>query len=151
MIGPDGVIAPWLDAVAPRTLLVVGPTLPLLADYAASHPVVVETSPSTDDALTGLQKRYDAVLMSEIIASEDAVLLAGIARNQLAPDVLTLVRPTIPATALFALGYVRYAHTEDRDGPLLSFRYTLATYNHTRSWNNPKFWANPERWNKHWW
>ncbi|MDA7749192.1 DUF6231 family protein [Litoricola sp.] len=33
----------------------------------------------------------------------------------------------------------------------MSFRYSLATYNHTRAWNNPKFWANPENWNKYWW
>lgn len=151
MTGPDGVIAPWLDAVAPKTLLVVGPNLPLITDYQAAHAVMVESSPSAHDALTALHKRYDAVLISEILASEHDVLLAGIARNQLAPEVLTLVRPSIPVTALFALGYVRFAPTADREGPLLSFRYTLATYNHTRSWNNPKFWANPEQWNKHWW
>ncbi len=152
MTGPDGLIAPWLEVVAPRTLVVIGPTLPLVENYQSTHAVdVVQLSPDPH-ALTHHSMRYEAVLISQVIETEDDLVLPGIARNQLAPQVFVLIRPAVIApSALFGLGYVRHSETHDREGPLLSFCYTLATYNHTRAWNNAKFWANPEQWNKHWW
>jgi len=152
MIGPDGIIAPWLEAIRPTRLLVVGDHLPILDDYQRAHPLELESAPANRHDLGHHPKTYAAVLISHVLASDDDLLLAGIARNQLAPQVLVFVRPDqVQSTALFGLGFVRHAETADRMGALLSFRYALATYNHTRDWNNPKFWANPERWNKHWW
>jgi len=152
MSSPDGLIAPWLEAIAPRTLLLIGPTLPLVQDYQATHAIHVVQQSADPHALTHHDSRHEAVLISQVIETENDLVLAGIARNQLAPEVFVFVRSSVIApSALFGLGYVRDGETEDRQGSLLSFRYTLATYNHTRAWNNPKFWANPEQWNKHWW
>ncbi|MEL0224274.1 MAG: DUF6231 family protein, partial [Gammaproteobacteria bacterium] len=78
-------------------------------------------------------------------------LIAGQLRNLLIADLLCFVDAAIPTDSLYALAFKRGDECREKYGTLLSFQYSLATYNHTRAWNNPKFWANPENWNKYWW
>jgi hypothetical protein len=147
---PDSVIAPWLESVQPQTLWVIGETTPpVVTDYQIhSHNSVVTLKPQEIGANGQMPS---AALITHPLNTLDDLLLAGQLRNLLISDILCFVNRSIPADSLYALAFKRGDECQEKQNALLSFHYSLATYNHTRSWNNPKFWANPENWNKYWW
>jgi hypothetical protein len=147
---PDSVIAPWLESVQPQTLWVIGETTPpVVTDYQIhSHNSVVTLKPQEIGANVQMPS---AALIAHPLNTLDDLLLAGQLRNLLISDILCFVNRSIPADSLYALAFKRGDECQETQNALLSFHYSLATYNHTRAWNNPKFWANPENWNKYWW
>jgi len=149
-LSPDSVIAPWLESVQPQTLWVIGDaTPPVVTDYQKHSNNLVETL-----SIREIEEREHipkAALIALPLSSPDELLLAGQLRNLLISDILCFVSTTIPAESLYALAFKRGDECQEKQSTLLSFHYSLATYNHTRAWNNPKFWANPENWNKYWW
>ena len=147
---PDSVIAPWLESVQPDTLWVIGETTP---------PVVTDYQQYSSNSVSRLSHQEvgstlqlpQAALIAKPLTSTDELLVAGQLRNLLISDILCFVHVSIPRDSLYALAFKHGEECREKGNTLLSFRYSLATYNHTRVWNNPKFWANPENWNKYWW
>jgi hypothetical protein len=148
---PDAVIAPWLSDAPGRTLWVIGETMPpLVADYLSEHAREVSRFQPQIEAIDW-SAHSDACLLTTPLDSEAGLVLLGRLRNHLIPHILCFVREPLSDADLFSLSFKRGIRVSTQAGPLLSFTYALATYNHTRAWNNPKFWANPENWNKYWW
>lgn len=147
---PDSVIAPWLESVQPHTLWVIGETTPpVVSDYQQySSNSVTTLSPKE---ISSTRQLPQAALIAKPLTSTDGLLVAGQLRNLLISDILCFVHVSIPQDSLYALAFKRGEECREKGNALLSFHYSLATYNHTRVWNNPKFWANPENWNKYWW
>jgi hypothetical protein len=147
---PDAIIAPWLEHSRPEHLWVIGDQVPpVISDYQ-SH------TRNRVDCLTADQIRQSAIVPNAAIivfplVDQDDLLVAGALRNLLIGDILCFANETITPESLYAFAFRRGAHCHEKNHALLSFHYSLATYNHTRAWNNPKFWANPENWNKYWW
>jgi hypothetical protein len=147
---PDSVIAPWLESVQPQTLWVVGETTPpVVNDYQKHSNHSVQTL--TNQEIRSSDQIPSAALIARPLNTPDDLLIAGQLRNLLISDILCFVDATIPADSLYALAFKRGDQCREKYSTLLSYHYSLATYNHTRAWNNPKFWANPENWNKYWW
>ena len=147
---PDSVIAPWLESVQPDTLWVIGETTPpVVTDYQQHSSNSVSTLPHQEVGST--RQPPQAALIAKPLNSMDELLVAGQLRNLLISDILCFVHASIPQDSLYALAFKRGEECREKGNALLSFHYSLATYNHTRIWNNPKFWANPENWNKYWW
>ena len=147
---PDSVIAPWLESVQPDTLWVIGETTPpVVSDYQQhrSNSVSMLSHQEVDSA----RQPPQAALIAKSLTSTDELLVAGQLRNLLISDILCFVHVSIPQDSLYALAFKRGEECREKGNALLSFHYSLATYNHMRIWNNPKFWANPENWNKYWW
>ncbi len=150
-LSPDALIAPWLSERAPASLWVIGRTLPLIVeDYRAHQDCQVDLLSPADLADWTLATP-DAALWAETLDTPEQLTALGVLRNRLIGNIFCLVSEQISTEALFALGFRRGENCHVQDQVVLSFHYTLATYNHTRAWNNPKFWANPENWNKYWW
>ena len=150
-LSPDALIAPWLTDRQPVRVWVIGSSIPpVVQDYAAAHAVEIALLPSHRVSDLSLAAP-DAALVADPITEPEALESLGILRNRLVQDIFCLVSTAIPVEDLFALSFSRGQPCVSQSGELLSFHYTLATYNHTRVWNNPKFWANPENWNKYWW
>ena len=147
---PDSVIAPWLESVQPDTLWVIGEmTPPVVNDYQQySSNLVCTLSHQEVDSTRQLPR---AALIAKPLSSTDELLVAGQLRNLLISDILCFAHVSIHRDSLYALAFKRGKECQEKGNDLLSFHYSLATYNHTRVWNNPKFWANPENWNKYWW
>jgi hypothetical protein len=147
---PDSLIAPWLESVQPQMLWVIGETTPpVVTDYQIHNHNSVETLKPQEVGASG--QMPSAALIAQPLNTLDDLLLAGQLRNLLISDILCFVNRSIPADSLYALAFRRGDECREKYSTLLSFHYSLATYNHTRAWNNPKFWANPENWNKYWW
>ena len=131
-------------------LWVIGETTPpVVTDYQIHNHNSVETlKPQEVGASVQMP---GAALIAQPLNTLDDLLLAGQLRNLLISDILCFVNRSIPEDSLYALAFKRGDECREKYNTLLSFHYSLATYNPTRAWNNPKFWANPENWNKYWW
>mgnify|MGYP000046335846 FL=1 len=148
---PDAIIAPWLSDSPGQSLWVIGEAIPpLVTDYLDEHPRNVRRFDPHIEAIDW-SGPTDACLLTTPLDSNAALMLLGRLRNHLIAHILCFIREPLTDTDLFSLGFKRGMQVSTQTGPLLSFTYALATYNHTRAWNNPKFWANPENWNKYWW
>lgn len=148
---PDSIIAPWLEAAAPRSLWIVGPSIPpVVMDYCQAHGTAHQILDDASMAAT-TDPIPEAAILVEPIVDADQLSAAGILKNRLIGHVLCFADAQFPVGAFYGLAFESGATCFARGRALLSFQYALATYNHTRAWNNPKFWANPEHWNKHWW
>ena len=147
---PDSILAPWLESTAPETIWVVGQDVPpVVLDYQTHCLNQVQVmGPKAVQSATQLP---NAALIADPIRTPEDLLILGQVRNLLIPEILCFVSESIESEALFALAFKRGEHCRQKRTVLLSFHYSLATYNSTRAWNNPKFWANPENWNKYWW
>ena len=147
---PDSVIAPWLESIRPELLWVIGNGIPpVVIDYQNHSNNSVKTL--TAQQISSNRQVPEAALIARPLNRTSDLLVVGQLRNLLIPDILCFVNEAIPPDSLYALAFKRGDECCESQNTLLSFYYSLATYNHSRAWNNPKFWANPENWNKYWW
>jgi hypothetical protein len=147
---PDSILAPWLESTEPETIWVVGQEIPpVVLDYQSHCLNQIEVI--NPEAIHAANQLPNAALIADPIQTLEHLLIVGQVRNLLIPEILCFVSESVESEALYALGFKRGGRCYQTRTTLLSFHYSLATYNHTRAWNNPKFWANPENWNKYWW
>jgi hypothetical protein len=147
---PDSILAPWLESTAPDAIWVVGQEVPpVVSDYQAHSMNQVQVM--NPKAIQSAIQLPNAALIADPIQTPEDLLTLGQVRNLLIPEILCFVSESMESEALYALAFKRGEHCRQKRITLLSFHYSLATYNHARAWNNPKFWANPENWNKYWW
>ncbi|HBX25940.1 MAG TPA: hypothetical protein DEF72_00770 [Gammaproteobacteria bacterium] len=149
-LSPDSIIAPWLEAVQPKRLWVIGTSSPsVVGDYkahAASQVAVLDPA-----EICSSHEMPQAALVAQPLITQKDLLVAGQLRNLLIADILCFASNKLAPEALYALAFKCGEKCQEKTFSLSSFHYSLASYNHVRVWNNPKFWANPENWNRYWW